>query len=144
MIERDPWPKPLPAPAVGLDPVAHLQRRAPSDPSVTQLVTVRVHGGEDDGAEIWVPLRDIRQVLHRAARYRSEQWPDIGPPDTLIDIMVLDINDSPLTMRMPGGWIEVGKVADPWSGPDWLRVWWCEVSDAVRIERPHGWRRITY
>lgn len=139
MIEREPWPKPLPAPVAGQDPVAHLQRRSPSDRTLTQMVTVRVFGGEDDGAEIWVPLSDIRAVLKRAQRFRAGHWKDLDKPWIVQDLIVMDVGQSPLPMRMPEGWIEVGVVLDPWAGPDALKVQWHEASDKVRVQTPTPW-----
>lgn len=143
-MEREPWPKPIVAPAFGEDPVAHLARRRPSDPALTQLVTVRVHGGARDGEEFLIPLGDVVQVLDRAVTFRSAQWPDVGQPEVVRLDMPTTVQESPLVMRMPGGWILVGKVGDFWAGPDWLRVWWHETTDHVKIERPRGWQRHTY
>ena len=144
MSEREPWPKPLTPPSIGKDPVAHLAQRQPSDPSLMRLVTVRVQGSDQHGQELLIPLHDIHDVLRRAARYRALQWPDIGPPERVINDMVLDVNPSPLLMEMPGGWIEVGKVLDPWGGPSWLAVRWRELTNEVKVERPEGWRRLGF
>ena len=142
-MEREPWPKPLIVPALGEDPVMHLARRRPADPTLTQLATVRVHGGERDGDEFLIPLSDVVGVLDRAVRFRAVQWPEVGTPEVVRQDLPTILHASPLIMRMPGGWIEVGKVGDFWAGPDWLRVWWHETTDQVKIERPRGWQRHT-
>lgn len=138
-MDREPWPKPLPPLTAGNDPVAHLARRAPSDPGVTQLVTVRVHGGDQDGAEIWLPLADVRAVLRRAQHFRASHWLELDNRFVIEAGILVAVGDSPLPMRMPSGWIEVGRVADSWAGPDWLAVHWHEASDRLRVQTPRPW-----
>jgi hypothetical protein len=133
---REPWPKPIDAPSLGIDPVAHLARRQPTDPSLARLITVRVQGGTQDGDELLLPEADVMTVLQRARRFRAMQWPQHGSPDRVVQDLLIHRNDSPLIMRMPGGWIEVGVVGDCWAGQVWLRVIWQEWSNRVRVETP--------
>lgn len=136
MTEREPWPKPPIAPTLGIDPVAHLARRQPADPSLSPLITIRVQGGARDGEELLLPKSDIEKVLERARRYRARQWRDVDLPELVLRDILVHVNPSPLVMTMPGGWIAVGAVGDAWAGPTWLRVLWHELSDRVRVESP--------
>jgi hypothetical protein len=140
VADREPWPKPLDAPSLGVDPVAHLARRRPADPTLAPMITVRVQGGNRDGDEVLLPLRDVEAVLERARRYRASQWTAFETFDLVLRDILVHVNASPLVMRMPGGWIEVGKIADPWAGPHWLRVTWQEMTNRVQVETPPRWK----
>lgn len=135
MNDREPWPKPPPAGAMGEDPVAHLERRRVAA-GITQFVTVRIHGEARDGEELLLPLSDIQRVMDRVVRHRAKRWSTMGSPSSVEADMLVTIGASPLPMQMPGGWILIGTMCDPYSSPTWVKVWWNELTDDVKMERP--------